>query len=132
MTLLLIAVISVCVSAGILLLLSRELFRVVMGLAMLGMSANLILFLSSRPGSLIPAVIEAGETALQAGAANPLPQALLLTAIVIGFALLCFSLVLAAAVTRQQGHTDVAAYRDSEPTSPANDQSNKPTIMEAE
>ena len=132
MSLLFILIISVCVSAGILLLLSRELFRMVMGLAVLGMSANLIVFLSGRPGSLVPAVIEAGNTVLPADAASPLPQALVLTAIVIGFALLCFVLVLAAMVAKQQGHTDVAAYQDSEPAVPASNQPEKPMIMEAD
>ena len=132
MSILFILIISVCVSAGILLLLSKELFRMVMGLAVLGMATNLIVFLSGRPGSLVPAVIQHGQTVLPADAASPLPQALVLTAIVIGFALLCFALVLAAVVARQKGHTDISAYQDSEPVVPVNSQSQKPLIIEAD
>lgn len=96
MTLLLIIVIGLTVSAGLYLMLARDLFRLVVGLAVLSSAGNLVLFMSGRPGSLIPPVIESGRYGLDQGFADPLPQALVLTAIVIGFALLCFSLVLAA------------------------------------
>ena len=140
MSLILITVISICVASGILLLLSREVFKVIMGLAVLGAAANLVVFSGGRPGSLIPAVIEQGNQALVTSAASPLPQALVLTAIVIGFALLCFALILAAAVVNQQGNSDVASYRENEPSAPestfASDgkksQSDKPTVLEVE
>lgn len=130
MSLLLITAISVCVTSGILLLLSREVFRVIMGLAVLGTAANLIVFIGGRPGSLVPAVIEQGSQILTADAANPLPQALVLTAIVIGFALLCFALILAAAVVNQQGHSDVAGYQENEPGQSKDHLSDKPSVME--
>ena len=140
MSLILITVISICVASGILLLLSREVFKVIMGLAVLGAAANLVVFSGGRPGSLIPAVIEQGNQALVTGAASPLPQALVLTAIVIGFALLCFALILAAAVVNQQGNSDVASYRENEPSAPEStfvsdgkkSQSDKPTVLEVE
>ncbi len=132
MSLLLIIAISICVASGILLLLSREVFRVIMGLAVLGTAANLIVFLGGRPGSLVPAVIEQGSQILAADAANPLPQALVLTAIVIGFALLCFALILAAAVVNQQGHSDVAGYQENEPSQSKENLSDKPSVMEGQ
>ena len=127
MSLLLILTISLCVVAGVLLLLSRDLFRLVIGLAVLGSAANLIVFMAARPGSLVPPVIEAGLAQVAAGAANPLPQALVLTAIVIGFALLCFALVLAAWLARSPGQDDPDALGASEPaaTDPV-----KPPVLE--
>ena len=140
MSLILITVISICVASGILLLLSREVFKMVMGLAVLGTAANLVVFTGGRPGSLVPAVIEQGSQALTSDAASPLPQALVLTAIVIGFALLCFALILAAAVANQQGNSDVAGYRENEPSAPVSTiesngkkaKSDKPLVMEVE
>lgn len=107
--------ISLTVAAGVLLVLSRDLFRLIVGLAVLGSATNLIVFMAARPGSLIPPVIEAGMQQLAAGAANPLPQALVLTAIVIGFALLCFALVLGAWLARHNGHDDADRLQAAEP-----------------
>lgn len=123
MNLILMLAISLTVTAGVLLLLSRDLFRVIIGLAVLGGAVNLIVFLAGRPGSLAPPVIAAGAESLAAGSANPLPQALVLTAIVIGFALLCFALVLGA---RLRGD-DVDALTASEPV--ASDPE-KPPVLE--
>jgi multicomponent Na+:H+ antiporter subunit C len=63
---------------------------------------------------MVPPVIPAGETVLSA-AVNPLPQALVLTAIVIGFALVCFSLVLVLALKSRTGIADSEALRLAEP-----------------
>ena len=115
MSTLLALVISLAVTAGVLLLLSRDLFRLVVGLAVLGSAVNLIVFMAARPGSLIPPVIESGAQQLAAAAANPLPQALVLTAIVIGFALLCFALVLGAWLARATVDDDPDELRDTEP-----------------
>ncbi|MBX3635494.1 MAG: NADH-quinone oxidoreductase subunit K [Rubrivivax sp.] len=111
--------IFVSVTAGVYLALSRDLLRVVLGLSVVGAAANLVLFAAGRVGSSAPAVVPAGATALDAAAANPLPQALVLTAIVIGFALVCFSLVLVLRLIRDAGSDDAEALRHAEP--PAGD-----------
>jgi len=115
MMLMLILSLSVLVAASVLLILSRDTLRLVVGLAMLGGAANLMVFLSGRPGSIVPPIIGVGAETLPAAAANPLPQALVLTAIVIGFALLCFALVLIANLARQDARQDSDALRASEP-----------------
>ena len=115
MMLMLIFSLSVIVAASVLLILSRDTLRLVVGLAMLGGAANLMVFLAGRPGSGLPPIIAAGADTLPAAAANPLPQALVLTAIVIGFALLCFALVLIANLARQDARQDSDALRASEP-----------------
>lgn len=117
---------GVVVGAGTYLLLSRDLLRCVIGVAMIGAGVNLLLFAAGRLGSGAPPVIAAGETVL-AAAANPLPQALTLTAIVIGFALLAFSLVLALRLIRAAGSDDVERLRAAEP--PARDP-HQPAIEE--
>jgi len=117
MTLLFALTVWVTLSAGLYLALSRDLLRCVFGLAMLGGGANLLLLASGRLLSPQPAVVAAGEQAL-AAASNPLPQALVLTAIVIGFGLLCFSLVLLLRLIPAAGTDDVQALRQAEPPSP--------------
>ena len=108
-------VIAAAVAAGIYLALSRDLFRCVVGLAILGSAVNLAVFAAGRIGPLAPPLVAPGALALPAEAANSLPQALVLTAIVISFALLCFSLVLAAAVARRTGQEDTDRLRAAEP-----------------
>ncbi|MFP5461156.1 MAG: sodium:proton antiporter [Gammaproteobacteria bacterium] len=109
----------VTLAAGIYLMLSRDVLRSVVGLALLGSAINLLLLASGRLGSMQPAVVEAGRTAL-GESANPLPQALVLTAIVIGFALMCFALVLVRQLVQRAGVDDALQLRlvEPEPTDP--------------
>ena len=116
MTVLVAFTIFVTVTAGLYLALSRDIFRCVIGLALLGAAANLVLFAAGRLGSPLPAVVPAGDQVL-GDAANPLPQALVLTAIVIGFALVCYSLVLLLRLMRDARTDDARALRYAEPVS---------------
>jgi multicomponent Na+:H+ antiporter subunit C len=81
------------VAAGTYLLLQRALTRVLIGLAILGHAANLVLLIAG--GRRGPAPIVSSTGAAPAGAADPLPQALALTAIVITFGVSAFLLALA-------------------------------------
>ncbi|MBI1304491.1 MAG: cation:proton antiporter [Phycisphaera sp.] len=100
---------------GARLAMSRDLFRVVVGLALISSGIVLMLFSSGRVSSAEPAVIAAGEKVLPATAANPLPQALVLTAIVIGFALICFAFILVVRVVRDAETDDAEDLRYAEP-----------------
>lgn len=104
----------IVVSAGVYLSFSKDVFRCVLGLALFGSAANLVLFVSGRIDVMEPAVVPLGETVLQ-NAANPLPQALVLTAIVIGFALVCYSLALALRLIQSTGTDDAQDLRMAEP-----------------
>ena len=73
---------------------------------------NLLLF-SSGGTSTRPAFSPGGEPL--AGAADPLPQALILTALVIGFAATAFLLALSWRAWREIGDDKVAGWRTSEP-----------------
>lgn len=96
------------------LLMSRNVLRVVLGLLVLGNAANLSIFLAGRIGIRTPPLVETGQTVL-VGGANPLPQALILTAIVISFSLAAFTVVLIESAYRRLGTLDVDAMREAEP-----------------
>ena len=104
----------VTIAAGVYLALSRDLLRCVLGLAIVASAANLVLLAAGRLASPLPAVVPAGASALGA-ASNPLPQALVLTAIVIGFALVCFAMVLVLRLIGDARTDDALELRHAEP-----------------
>jgi multicomponent Na+:H+ antiporter subunit C len=86
--------IGVLYTVGTYLLLQRTLTRVVIGLALLGHGANLLLLQAGGPAGAVPIIgRESGPVAQ--GTADPLPQAMVLTAIVITFGVSAFLLALA-------------------------------------
>ena len=94
-------------TAAIYMLLSRSLISMLLGLALLGNAVNLVIFVSGRLTRARPPIALDALTPLE-GSANPLPQALILTAIVIGFAMFAFLLVLSyrAYQSLDADHTD--------------------------
>lgn len=82
------------VAGGVYLLLSQNLIRMLFGLIMLSNAVNLILFSAGGLAYKIPPLIGNKPVVPAAEMANALPQAFILTAIVIGFALLVFMFVL--------------------------------------
>ena len=105
---------GVIISMSTYLLLSRNVLRMVLGLLLLGNGVNLSIFIAGRIGSVVPPIIPEGQTEL-AAMANPLPQALILTAIVISFALTAFAVVLFERAYRSLGTLDTDAMREVEP-----------------
>ncbi len=87
-------VIGIMVSCAIYLMLRRNLLRFVFGLLILSNAVNLLIFTSGRLTRANAPLIPVGLYAPDTNIANPLPQALVLTAIVIGFGLAVFALVL--------------------------------------
>lgn len=89
MSIVLVVLIGVLVGSGVYSMLHRSLTRIVVGVGLLGNGVNLLLVAAgSRSG--VPPIV--GRLT---GATDPIPQALVLTAIVIGFALQAFLLALA-------------------------------------
>ena len=86
--------IGVLYAAGTYLLLQRTLTRVVLGLGLLGHGANLLLLQAGGAGGLAPFVSSSSDATVGA-TADPLPQAMVLTAIVITFGVTAFLLALA-------------------------------------
>ncbi len=101
MTFLYAAAISAYCGCGLYLMLSRHVVRIVLGLALLTNGAIFLIFFSGRIGAMDPAVIPSGDQQLALDAANSLPQALALTAIVIGFALTAFAVALLVAAYKR-------------------------------
>ena len=98
---------GVLYAAGIYLMLRRRLAQLIIGLGLLSNGTNLLIFTAGGLTRGHPPVVPAGADALVAPYADPVPQALVLTAIVIGFGLLAFLLVLAHRVHATIGTDDV-------------------------
>ncbi len=100
---------------GIYLILSRHVIRIVLGIALFGNAVNLLIFTSGRIARDGAPIIPANLDALAGPSANPLPQALILTAIVISFSFFAFVLVLAYRAYQEIGADDTKDMRISEP-----------------
>lgn len=87
--------IGVMVACGVYLLLRLRSFDVILGLTLLSYAVSLFLFSMGRLKTNAPPLVEKGISIEPATFTDPLPQALVLTAIVIGFAMTAFALVLA-------------------------------------
>ncbi len=101
--LLLVGVIAVLFGSGVYLLLERSLSRVLVGVTLLGNGANLLLLVSGGAAGGPPLVGSGPEEDM----ADPLPQALVLTAIVITLGLSAFLLAMAYRSWQLDGHDEV-------------------------
>jgi multicomponent Na+:H+ antiporter subunit C len=110
MNLVLALTIAVLFASGIYCLMRRCLMRLVIGLVLLGQGANLLVFTAAGLTAGKPALVAEDAWAPPPGAADPLPQALVLTAIVIGFGLTVFSLTLLNRARKASGTDDVDAF----------------------
>ena len=103
------------VAGGVYLMLRRNLERLLFGLVLISNAVNLLIFTSGGLTRGRPALLPVAPDVAQGATANPLPQALILTAIVIGFGLLTFALVLVHRTYREFGTLDPDAIRETEP-----------------
>ena len=108
--------IGVLGASGIWLVLRPRTFQVIMGLSLLGYAVNLFIFSMGRLGLAIDKepVLRPGLPNDLAHYADPMPQALVLTAIVIGFAMTALFLVVLLASRGMSGtdHVDGHSARD--------------------
>ncbi len=95
-------------AVGVYMFLAHDLPRVLIGFVLFGSAVNLSIFASGRLGAALPPFVAPGADALAAGTSNPLPQALILTAIVIGFGLTVFALMLVVRANREFSSVDSA------------------------
>lgn len=93
MEFLLATVIGLLYAAGLYMILRRSLVKLIIGIILLSNGANLLIFLLGRISKGLPPIIP-GEVSLLDAYADPVPQALILTAIVIGFGLQSFAVIL--------------------------------------
>ncbi|WP_375641225.1 MULTISPECIES: Na+/H+ antiporter subunit C [unclassified Bartonella] len=86
--------IGVFVGSGIWLVLRPRTFQVILGLSLISYGVNLFMFSMSRPRSNAAPIVDPNTVINPANYVDPLPQALVLTAIVIGFATTALFLVI--------------------------------------
>ena len=103
------------VAAGVYLLLSRALIRMILGFVLLGNGVNLLILTAGRLTREVPPIVPAGLELPPEAIANPLPHALILTAIVIGFAMFAFLMVLAYRAYLALDADDTDTMRLAEP-----------------
>ncbi|WP_218974339.1 NADH-quinone oxidoreductase subunit K [Streptomyces sp. NP160] len=105
------------VATGVYLLTSRHLTRVVLGVLVAGNGVNLLLIAAAGRAGRAPVLDPDGEITLETAAesSDPLPQALVLTAIVITFAVTAFLLAMAYRTSRIEGTKGDDVVRDTSP-----------------
>ncbi len=106
--------IGVLYAASVYLLMRRGVVRVVLGVALLSQAVNLLIFtVGGITEGASPFVLAAAET-LAPTSADPLPQALILTAIVISFGVLAFTLAMVHRADKSTGTDDVDDLRSTD------------------
>lgn len=106
-------VVGALYATGVYMMLRRSVVKLLIGIALLSNAANLLVFSAAgvRRGS--PPIIT--DAAVQPPTADPLPQALVLTAIVIGFGVLAFAIALIHRVHHETGSDDLDRLDASSP-----------------
>jgi multicomponent Na+:H+ antiporter subunit C len=105
MELLLAVVAGVLYAAGLYLMLRRRLAQLIIGLSLLSNGSNILILSAAGVTRTKPPLITEGLPLEEF--ADPVPQSLILTAIVIGFGVLAFALVLAHRVRQSTGSDDI-------------------------
>lgn len=114
MELLLAIAVGALYATGIYMILRRSFVKLIIGLALISHGANLLIFAA---GGLVrgnPALIPSDQQQLTGEYSDPLPPALILTAIVISFAILSFTIVLVKRTYQEVGTDDLDAMRTTD------------------
>ncbi|OIO60028.1 MAG: Na+/H+ antiporter subunit C [Verrucomicrobia bacterium CG_4_10_14_3_um_filter_43_23] len=114
MELLLAFVIGCLYASGVYLLLRRSIVKLVLGLALISQGTNLLILTVGGLTRGKPAFIPDGQLVLTGDYADPLPQALILTAIVIGFGVVAFTLVMLQQVYKTVGTDDLDRMKSTD------------------
>lgn len=94
MELILIILIGILYATGVFLILRRSMVKLLLGIILLGNGTNILIFLLGNIVKGKPPIITGDLKVFQDIYADPIPQALILTAIVISFGLTAFAIVL--------------------------------------
>lgn len=114
MELLLAIVTGVLYSAAFYLMLRRSLVKLIFGLVFLGHASNLLIFTLGRLSKYKPPFIPEGSDVIVGVYADPLPQALILTAIVIGFGIQAFAIILIRRIYQETGSEDLDSFNTTD------------------
>lgn len=107
-------VIGVLFGCAVYLMLRRSIVKLVIGLMVLSNAANLLIFAVSGMTRGAPPLIPFGASVPEGPIADPLPQALILTAIVIAFGVLAFAVVLIHRAYEVVGNDDLDQMKDTD------------------
>ncbi len=108
-------VVGIFFAAAVYLMLSLHTIRILLGVVLLGNAVNVLIFTAGRFNSDVPPIIPPDAMVPAGDVVNPLPQALILTAIVISFSFFVFLLVLAYRAYQDLGTDDSDKMRLAEP-----------------
>lgn len=107
MELLLVILVGLLYSAGMYMMFRRSMVKLLIGLILLGNGANMLIFLMGDIAKGKPPIIPADTSVFFESYADPVPQALILTAIVISFGLQAFAIILLKRVYLMTGSDDL-------------------------
>ncbi|CDU10012.1 Na(+)/H(+) antiporter subunit C [Vibrio coralliirubri] len=114
MTTLFAIVIGALYAAALYMMLRRSVVKLVIGLMILSNATNLLIFTGGGLVRGAPPLIEKGMTVPVGPIADPLPQALILTAIVISFGVLAFAVVLIKRAYKVIGADDMNEMKSTD------------------
>jgi multicomponent Na+:H+ antiporter subunit C len=114
MEILLAIVIGSLYASGLYMMMRRSIVKLIIGLILLSHGTNLLIFTVGRLVRGEPPLISPTELVLTPPYADPLPQALILTAIVIGFGVQAFAIVLFNRVYQSARTDDLDAIHSTE------------------
>ena len=106
--------IGILFACGLYCLLRRSVVRLVIGVLLLSQAANLLVFLSGGLTLGQPPMVGKGAMVPEAPFADPLPQAMVLTALVIGLGLVAFLLILVFRAHEAVGSDDINNFDSTE------------------
>lgn len=109
---------------AIYLMLRRSVVKLLIGLCVLSHATNLIILAAGGLTRSVPPIVPDGQSAPPTPHADPLPQALILTAIVIGFGVLAFMMALVSRSIRQSTTDDSDAFTGADPADTPSDSAN--------
>lgn len=107
--------VGLLMASGAYLILQKSLVRVVIGVSIISNAVNLVLFSAGKFSDAPAPIIDATKNTMEGRFADPLPQALILTAIVIGFGVIAFLLVLCKQAFFNLNTDNVDDMRSTEP-----------------
>lgn len=105
-------VIGTLFAGGIYSILRRSLIKLIIGIILLSQGANLLVFSAGGLQENTPVFVDGKETTKLFS--DPLPQALVLTAIVIGFGLIIFSISLLMKAQKALGNDDINEFNNTD------------------
>jgi multicomponent Na+:H+ antiporter subunit C len=107
-------VIGALYAAGLYMMMRRSFVKLVIGLSLLGYASSLLIFTVNGVTRGQPPLVQEGMTQPITPFADPLPQALILTAIVIGFGVQAFALVLFKRTYQSTNTDDLDGIKSTE------------------